>query len=298
MTAPRVAIGIKTSPQGVDWPTLDATWALAGELGVFDSAWMNDHITDQALERGGASWESFTAASALAHRVPGLWIGHAVLSNTFRHPVVLAKQATLLDHVTGGRFILGLGTGWHVGEHLPFGIPLAPMPERFDRFESAVHVLRALFSDDATSERGVVRPDPYYPLDGATNLPGPLTPGGPPIWLGGQKRRGIALVASVGQGWVQPAVPRFDFDYFAEKHDRILAAMAAAGRDPATFSFAAQLPTGTTAEDRRATVDAGVEFVRLGANHLLLGMTARLGPDGLRRVADEVVAPLRDRLGR
>ncbi|HSL32518.1 MAG TPA: LLM class flavin-dependent oxidoreductase [Candidatus Limnocylindrales bacterium] len=298
MTAPRVAIGIKTSPQGVDWPTLDATWALAGELGVFDSAWMNDHITDQALERGGASWESFTAVTALAHRVPGLWIGHAVLSNTFRHPVVLAKQATLLDHVTAGRFILGLGTGWHVGEHLPFGIPLPPMPERFDRFESAVHVLRALFSDDATSEPGVVRPDPFYPLDGATNLPGPLTRGGPPIWLGGQKRRGIALVASVGQGWIQPAVPRFDFDYFAEKHDRILAAVAAAGRDPATFSFAAQLPTGTTAEDRRATVDAGVEFVRLGANHLLLGMAAKLGPDGLRRVADEVVAPLRDRLGR
>ncbi|HEU4919255.1 MAG TPA: LLM class flavin-dependent oxidoreductase, partial [Candidatus Limnocylindrales bacterium] len=158
-TAP-LSIGFKTSPQNVDWPTLDATWARAGELGAFDAGWMNDHITDPALERGGSSWESLTAMAALAHHVPGLTIGHGVLSNTFRHPVVLAKQATLLDHVTGGRFVLGLGAGWHEGEHRPFGIPLPDMPERFDRFESAVHVLRALFSDEATREPGVSRPDP------------------------------------------------------------------------------------------------------------------------------------------
>lgn len=297
MVPARVAIGFKTSPQGVDWPTLDATWALAGELGVFDSAWMNDHITDPALERFGSSWEALTAAAALAHRVPGLTVGHGVLSNTFRHPAVLAKQATLLDHVTGGRFVLGLGAGWHEGEHLPFGIPLPPMPERFDRFESAVHTLKALFSDAASGEPGVSRPDPYYPLDGATNIPGPLTPGGPPVWLGGQKKRGIALVARHGDGWIQPAVPRFDLDYFAERRDRILAEMEAAGRDPSGFAFAAQLPTGTTAADRRAAVDAGREFVRLGANHLVLGMAARLGPEGLALVAREVAEPLREALG-
>jgi alkanesulfonate monooxygenase SsuD/methylene tetrahydromethanopterin reductase-like flavin-dependent oxidoreductase (luciferase family) len=297
MTAPRVAIGIKTSPQGVDWPTLEATWTLAGELGVFDSAWMNDHITDPSLDRYGSSWESVTAVAALAHRVPGLTIGHGVLANTFRHPAVLAKQATLLDHVTRGRFVLGLGAGWHEGEHLPFGIPLPPMPERFDRFESAVHTLKALFSDAATRGPGVTRPDPFYPLDGATNIPGPLTPGGPPIWLGGQKRRGIALVARFGDGWVQQAFPRFAFDDFAEKRDRIVAEMEAAGRDPSGFAVAAQLPTGTTDEDRRAAVDAGIEFVRLGANHLVLGMAARLGPDGLALVAREVAEPLRERVG-
>ena len=175
----RISIGIKTSPQEVDWPTLDAAWARIGEHDVFESVWMNDHITNAAVERGGRSWESLTAMTALAHHVPGRWLGHGVLSNTFRHPVVLAKQATLLDHVTGGRFIVGLGAGWHVGEHVPFGIPLPDMPERFDRFESAVHVLRTLFSDDATREPGVTRPDRFYPLEGATNLPGPLTPGAP-----------------------------------------------------------------------------------------------------------------------
>lgn len=294
---PPISIGFKTSPQNVDWQTLDATWAQAGELGTFDSGWMNDHITDPSLERSGSSWEAMTALAALAHRVPGLTVGHGVLSNTFRHPAVLAKQATLLDHVTGGRFVLGLGAGWHEGEHLPFGIPLPPMPERFDRFESAVHTIKALFGDEATHEPGVSRPDPFYPLDGATNLPAPLTPGGPPIWLGGQKRRGIALVARHGDGWMLPAIPDFDIAYFADKRDRILAELEAAGRDPADFAFAAQVQTGTTAERRRAAVEGALAFARAGATHLILGMPAGLGPGGLTLVASEVAEPLREALG-
>ena len=143
--------------------------------------WMNDHITDPTLERGGSSWEALTALAALVHHVPGLTVGHGVLSNTFRHPVILAKAATALDYATGGRFVLGLGAGWHEGEHVPFGIPLPPIRERFDRFESAFHTIKALFGDAATAEAGVTRPDPYYPLDGATNLPPPLTRGGPPM---------------------------------------------------------------------------------------------------------------------
>ncbi len=295
--AGRIAIGFKTSPQGVDWPTLDATWARAGELGVFDSAWMNDHITDPSLERYGSSWEALTALTALAHRVPGLTLGHGVLSNTFRHPVMLAKAATLLDHVTGGRFVIGFGAGWHEGEHLPFGIPLPPMPERFDRFESAVHTLRALFSDGATIEPGVTRDDPLYPLAGATNIPGPLTPGGPQIWLGGQKRRGIALVARVGNGWMLPAVPESDISYFTGKRTRILDEMAAAGRDPAGFTFAAQVQTGTTAESRRDAVGSATAFVRAGATHMILGMPARLGVAGISAVATEVLSPIRDAIG-
>jgi alkanesulfonate monooxygenase SsuD/methylene tetrahydromethanopterin reductase-like flavin-dependent oxidoreductase (luciferase family) len=292
-----ISIGFKTSPQGVDWPTLDATWARAGELEIFDSGWLNDHITDPSRERGGSSWEALTALTALVHRVPGLVVGHGVLSNTFRDPVVLAKAATVLDHATAGRFIVGLGAGWHEGEHRPFGIPLPPMPERFDRFESAVHVLRALFSEAAGHDPGVSRPDRFYPLDGATNLPAPFTPGGPPLWLGGQKRRGLALVARYGQGWMLPAIPIFDIAYFREKRERILAAMVEAGRDPAGFAFAAQVPTGTTTESRRAAVSGAMDFARAGATHLILGMPARLGPDGLSSVAREVAIPLRDALG-
>ncbi|TAM65333.1 MAG: LLM class flavin-dependent oxidoreductase, partial [Chloroflexota bacterium] len=116
--------------RGIDWPKLDATWALAGELGVFDAGWLSDHLTDVSQAHGGGAFESLTTAAALAHRVPGLWIGIAVLSNTFRHPALLAKSSTVLDQVTGGRFILGFGAGWHEGEHDAFGIPLPPLGER------------------------------------------------------------------------------------------------------------------------------------------------------------------------
>ena len=296
-----ISIGIKTSPQAVDWPTLDAAWARIGEHDVFESVWMNDHLTDIGRPRAGASWEALTALAALVHHVPGKWVGHAVLSMTFRHPSVLAKAATVMDHATGGRFILGLGAGWFDPEHTPFGIPFRPMPERFDQFESGVRVVRALGSPPAATEAGVTRPDPFYPLDGATNDPPPLTPNGPQIWLGGQKRRGIALAAELAEGWLLPAVTSdkspTDLDYFAGRRDAIVAALEAVGRDPATFAFGAQVPTGFTAESRRDAVAGGLEAARRGATHVLLGMPARLGATGVDEVAREVAEPLRARLG-
>jgi alkanesulfonate monooxygenase SsuD/methylene tetrahydromethanopterin reductase-like flavin-dependent oxidoreductase (luciferase family) len=296
-----ISIGIKTSPQAVDWPTLDAAWARIGEYNVFESVWMNDHLTDINRPRAGASWEALTAMAALIHHVPGKWVGHAVLSMTFRHPSVVAKAAAVMDHATGGRFILGLGAGWFEPEHTPFGIPFPPMPERFDRFESGVRVIRALGSAVAATETGVTRPDRFYALDGATSDPPPLTPGGPPIWLGGQKRRGIALAAEVAQGWLLPAVTPdkspTNMAYFADRRDAILAALEAVGRDPATFAFGAQVPAGATAASRREALAGAFAATRLGATHIVLGMPPRLGADGVDAVAHEVAEPLRAAVG-
>ncbi len=297
----RVEIGIKTSPQSVDWATLDAAWARIGEHEVFDAVWMNDHLTDIGQERAGPSFEAFTAMAALAHHVPGKWLGHAVMSATFRHPSVLAKAATVMDHATGGRFILGLGAGWFEPEHTPFAIPFPPMPERFDRFESAVHTIRALFSAEAATDAGVTRPDPFYPLVGATNDPPPVTAGGPRIWLGGQKRRGIALAAAAADGWLLPAVTAdknpTDMTYFADRRDALLAALADVGRDPSTFALTAQVPMGSTAATRAEGLAAALEAVRLGATQVILGMPPRLGAVGVDEVVGTVAEPLRDAIG-
>ena len=86
---------------------------------------MNDHLTDMDPAVPGPSMEAIAVLATLVHHVPGLRVGHAVLSNTFRHPVVLAKSATVLDHATGGRFVLGMGAGWFENEHGPFGIDAA-----------------------------------------------------------------------------------------------------------------------------------------------------------------------------
>lgn len=297
MTAP-LHIGIKTSPQGVDWPTLESVWARIGEQPAFESVWMNDHLTDIGADRAGASWEAITAMAALAHHVPGRWLGHAVLSATFRHPTVTAKAATVLDHVTGGRFILGLGAGWFEPEHTPFGIAFPPMPERFDRFESAVRTVRALFSESAATDAGVTRPDPFYPLTGATNDPPPVRAGGPPIWLGGQKRRGIALAAELADGWLLPAVlpdkSATDMTYFAGRIDALREAMAAIGRDPAGFALVAQVPAGRTAEHRRAALAGARQARRDGATHVIVGIPPDAGPAAVDAAAREIAEPLRD----
>lgn len=97
-------IGFRTSPQNSDWASLEAAWAEAGRHDVFDSGWLNDHLTDPGLERGGPAFETMTALAALAHLVPGKSIGQTVLAATFRHPSILAKEAVTLDHLTGGRY--------------------------------------------------------------------------------------------------------------------------------------------------------------------------------------------------
>jgi len=295
--APGLTIGFKTSPQGVDLATLDAAWRLAGTLDVFDVGWVNDHLTDSALDRGGSSLEPLTLLASLAHHVPGKWLGTAVLSNTFRHPSMLAKEATVLDNLTGGRFILGLGAGWHPGEHEAFGIPLPPPVERFDRYESSLRVLRALFSEEARRQPGVDLDDPFVPLRGATNEPGTVRRGGPLVWLGGQKRRGIELAARFADGWPMPGNMPGDVGYFASRRDEIRRALEAAGRDPDDFSFAGQVVSRSTASSRREALAAAEAFVRAGADHVIVGIAAAEGPAALAAAAREVAEPLRARFG-
>ena len=293
-------IGFRISPiasQGIDWPRLNATWAAAGEEDVFSAGWISDHLTDASRDRGGGAFESLTTVAALAHHVPGKWIGVAVLANTFRHPSVVAKSATVIDNVTGGRFILGLGAGWHAGEHETFGIPLPPMQERFARFESAVATLAALFSEAGRSGPGVTREDPFYPLQQATLEPAPVRPQGPQIWLGGQRRRGIALAARYADGWPMPGNEAGNVTYFTTKREEIRRALEAAGRDPDEFIFGGQLNVSrdpASLRDGRAT---GLEFLRAGADHVIIGVPGADGPDALRAMAREVAQPLREAAG-
>jgi alkanesulfonate monooxygenase SsuD/methylene tetrahydromethanopterin reductase-like flavin-dependent oxidoreductase (luciferase family) len=289
-------IGFRVAPLTApsDWSSLDSTWALAGELDVFDAGWMSDHLSDASRDRGGGAFEAVAMAAALAHRVPGKWIGVAVFSATFRHPAVLAKSATVIDNVSGGRFILGLGAGWHEGEHRSFGIPLPSPHERFDRLESYLATLRALFSPDARRPPGVSLDDRNYPLQEATLEPPPMRPGGPPIWLGGQRRRGIELAARLADGWPMPGNRPGDVAYFIDRRDALLRALEDAGRDPAGFTFAGQVSCGSTAGERRDARRSAASLLRAGADHVILSVPAGSGQSALRAMADDVARPVRD----
>jgi alkanesulfonate monooxygenase SsuD/methylene tetrahydromethanopterin reductase-like flavin-dependent oxidoreductase (luciferase family) len=159
-----------------------------------------------------------------------------------------------------------------------------------------------LWSPEAASPPGVTRPDPFYPLVEATNEPPPTPGGGPRLWLGAGKRRGIALTASFADGWVMPAVDVLsgratDLDDFSHGRDAILAQLEAIGRDPASFDFGAQVPTGETADDRAKALEAAHDALRRGATHLIVNVRPRVGPDGVDVVAEEVAVPLRRAIG-
>lgn len=295
--AGRVTFGFKTSPQHVSFATLDETWAAASELPVFVAAWMNDHFSDPAAETGGPSFESLTLMAALAHWVPGVWLGHSVLANTFRHPVLLAKAATVMDHVTGGRFIVGLGMGWHAWEHDAFGVPLPQPRERFERLISTVRVVRAMGSLAAAAAPGVTIDDAFAPLRGATNEPPPVTPGGPPIFLGGQGPRGLRLAGEAGDGWFIPSIPFTGPEVFAERRDVILRAMEEAGRDPAGFQFVAQVGAGSDATARVEARALALAYATAGATHVSVAVPSRLGPAALISAAREVAEPAAAALG-
>jgi len=290
-------VGFRTSPQNTDWASLEAAWAEAGQHDVFDSGWLNDHFMDPVRDRGGSGFEAMTALAALAHHVPGKTVGQTVLSATFRHPSVLAKEAMTLDHVTGGRYILGLGAGWHIGEHESFGIDLPPLGERFDRYESTIRVLRALFSDDARSMPGVTLDAPPFRLDGAVMEPGSVRPGGPGLWLGGQGPRGLRLAARYADGWNYASNLDGTLEGFIERRDLLVAACEAIERDPATLTLSVQIIIPPAPAPRRATFDQAVAYGRAGAAEILLTTLAREGSPGIRRLATEVAEPLKATFG-
>jgi alkanesulfonate monooxygenase SsuD/methylene tetrahydromethanopterin reductase-like flavin-dependent oxidoreductase (luciferase family) len=290
-------IGFRTSPQNTDWASLEAAWAEAGRHDVFDSGWLNDHLSDPGRDQGGPSFESMTALAALAQLVPGKAVGQTVLAATFRHPAMLAKEAVTLDHLTGGRYILALGAGWHAWEHEAFGIDLPPIGERFDRYESTIRVLRALFADAAREAPGVTLDAPPYRLDGAVMEPGPAQPGGPPIWLGGQGPRGLRLAARYADGWNFASNLDGSADGFVTRRDELLRACQAIGRDPTELTLSAQIIIPGDRAARRAALERAMGFVRAGAGHIMLTTPAREGAAGIRQLAVEVAAPLRDAFG-
>jgi alkanesulfonate monooxygenase SsuD/methylene tetrahydromethanopterin reductase-like flavin-dependent oxidoreductase (luciferase family) len=290
-------IGFRTSPQNTDWASLEAAWAEAGRHDVFDSGWLNDHLSDPGRDGGGPSFESMTTLAALAHLVPGKAVGQTVLAATFRHPAMLAKEAVTLDHLTDGRYILALGAGWHAWEHEAFGIDLPPIGVRFDRFEATIRVLRALFSDAAREAPGVTLDAPPYRLDGAVMEPGPVRPGGPPIWLGGQGPRGLRLAARYADGWNFASNLDGSAAGFVTRRDELLRACEAIDRDPSELTLSAQIIIPGDPAGRRAALERAMGFVRAGAGHIMLTTPAREGAPGIRRLAVEVAAPLRDAFG-
>ncbi len=177
------------------WPDLLEVCKHA-EAGGWDGIWYADHFMPAGRDNSGPTNESWTFVTALAALVPRVRIGHLVGGNTYRHPAVVAKMAAGVDHVSGGRFVLGLGAGWQENEHRAYGIPLYEVGERLARLDEACHVVRGLLREERTTFSGK-----HYQLEDAPLNPKPLQAALPLMIGGGGERVTLRIVARHADEW-------------------------------------------------------------------------------------------------
>lgn len=218
------------------WPTAKHPWPVMRDLSLhveqlgYHGVWVMDHFMDNTPEGGGEVHEGFSLLAALAAVVPRVRLGTLVAGNTYRHPAVVANQARTIDHVSGGRFVLGLGAGWQRNEHEQYGIDLPSPGPLLRRFEEACRVVRGLRDDEATDLEGT-----YYQLAGARMEPKPLGP--MPLMIGGAGEKVMAgIIARQADEWNVWG----DVELFSHKTAVMTAACEREGRDPATLRRSVQ----------------------------------------------------------
>ena len=228
---PEVRFGCFLSQASHEWPEVLDDFLRAEELG-FDHAWLVDHLVDTGGRPDLPCLEAWTLLAALAAKTSRIRLGVLVTSNTFRHPALLAKEAVTVDHVSGGRLILGLGTGWHEDEHRRYGIELPVPSERVDRLEEAIQVIRSFTSQQRTTFVGM-----HYRLDDAPFQPRPVQ-AHIPLLIAAHRPRMLRLAARYADQWDTFAtLPGTATDGLetpiAERIRALDAACAEIGRDPA-----------------------------------------------------------------
>ncbi|MGI5238264.1 TIGR03560 family F420-dependent LLM class oxidoreductase [Dactylosporangium sp. CA-139066] len=200
----------------------------------WDGVYVADHFMPNATpgrDPSGPMLECGTLIAALGAAVPRVRFGTLVYGNTYRHPAVLANMAATADHVTGGRFTLGIGAGWQVNEHEQYGIELPPVKQRLDRFVEALEVLHGLLRRPTTTFDGE-----YYRLTGAWCEPKPVQDPLPILIGGGGERRMLGIVARYADAWNTWGHP----DLIARKSAILDDFCAAQGRDPKAIARTAQ----------------------------------------------------------
>jgi F420-dependent oxidoreductase-like protein len=191
-----ISLGVHVGQQNMTMNELRALWRKLDGAGVdWISAW--DHFYE-APPKGGTEphFEALATLGALAAETEHARIGCLVFYVGYRNPALLAKAATTLDHLSGGRFELGIGAGWHVWEASAYGYPFPDIGTRLDMLEEAAQIIRSMLTKERTTFSGL-----HYQVDDASCLPAPLQER-LPIWIGGVgEKRTLKIVADHADGW-------------------------------------------------------------------------------------------------
>lgn len=211
------------------WPNPAQTFADVQHLAEhveatgWDGFWYADHFMPNAEDTSVPWPEAWTTLSAIGARVPRLTLGALVSGNTYRHPAVLAKMAATLDHITQGRMILGLGSGWQENEHRQYGIEFGTIGERLRKLEEACAVITALFNETKANFSG-----DHYQLTDASCEPKPVQKPLPLLIGGGGEKVTLRITAKYANAWNVWGDP----DVLKHKMNVLDSHCAALGRDP------------------------------------------------------------------
>jgi F420-dependent oxidoreductase-like protein len=183
--------------QRTTWPAVREA-ARAAEAAGWDSLWIDDHLVTDEGDWTASKFEGWSLLAALAPLTSRIRLGLLVGANTLRNPGLTAKIATTVDHVSGGRVTLGLGSGWFAREHEAFGFETygVSIGERLDRLDEAVMLIRRLLDGDRVTHAGR-----FYTFDDALCAPRPIQPHLPILIGGSGPRKTLRTVARYADLW-------------------------------------------------------------------------------------------------
>ena len=305
-----VRLGALCWNQYTDWPNLLEAGRRADRLG-YDSLWTWDHVYPIVGSHEGPMFEGWLTITAWAQATERVRIGLMVVANTFRNPALTAKMATTLDHISGGRAILGVGAAWFETEHEAFGIDYGSgPPERLRWLGEALPVMRGMLHGERPSAEG-----PRYRAKDVLNLPPPMQERLPLLVGGGGEKVTLRLVAryadadNLGGG----------FESVKRKESLLVEHCESVGRDPAeierTTNIGAIVIRDSRAEAKRVQEElfrrngnaerwdspAGTPedvaeqlapYLGIGYRHLIAGFPSPYDEETMTRYATDVRALL------
>jgi probable F420-dependent oxidoreductase len=242
----RFKVGVQLEPQHCTLDELRAAWREADELGA-DSIWTWDHFFPLGGELDGAHFEGWSVLAAMACDTQRAALGVLVTCNSYRSPDLLADMARTIDHMSGGRVILGIGAGWNERDYREYGFEFGTARSRVAALEPAVERIRARLAR--------LNPPPLGRL---------------PLLIGGEGERvTLRLAAEHADIWngFGPV------ETFARKSRVLDDWCAKVGRDPRAVERSVLLIGGAEIEQAERFVDAGAEHVIVAA-----GAPFDLGP--------------------